>query len=94
MFRSLDAERVVAMLLNLYAVGWLATTIGMLFAAAKIPSCREVRLSCVVSIAVTAGALWPALILGSVEIIAIAAVTKMFVAVPADDAERERHPVA
>jgi len=61
------------MILTVYAAGWFATTIGLLIAAANVPAWKEVGMRCVGSIAVAAGALWPLLVIGVIQLIAVAA---------------------
>ena len=61
------------MLLNVYLCGWLVTTIGALVAANWLCSPRVSQPQPLTRawIAVLAGALWPVLVVGVVELIAI-----------------------
>jgi hypothetical protein len=77
------------MLASLYAAGWFVTTIGVLVAATTMATRSEVGLRCVGVIAVAAGALWPALVVGVVQMIAIAAVARMFFVVSPIEMGRE-----
>jgi hypothetical protein len=65
------------MVLTVYAAGWFATTIGLLIAATNVSAWKEVGMRCVGSIAVAAGALWPLLITGVIQLIAVAAVANV-----------------
>jgi hypothetical protein len=67
------------MLLNVYLIGWLVTAIGVvgaLVAANRLFDRRRSRLLCDGSLAVFAGALWPVLVVGVVEMLAITAVVE------------------
>ena len=64
------------MLLNVYFGAWLVTTIGALVVATRLSDRRRSwRLSHGL-VAVLAGALWPVLVVGVVELLAIVAVMK------------------
>jgi hypothetical protein len=65
------------MFLNMYAAGWFVTTIALLVVATNVPAWKEVGMRCVGSIAVAAGALWPLLIIGVIQLTAVAAVAKV-----------------
>jgi hypothetical protein len=81
------------MLLDVYLFGWLVTTIGVLIAANRLSDRRRPRLRCVGSLAVLAGAIWPLLVVGVVEVLAIVAVAKAMRAAsagPSDHALMER----
>jgi hypothetical protein len=54
------------MLLNVYLCGWVVTTIGTLVAVNRLPDRRRPHL-----LAVLAGALWPVLVVGVIELVAI-----------------------
>ena len=65
------------MLLNVYLIGWLVTAIGVvgaLVAANRLSDRRRSRLLSDGSLAVLAGALWPVLVVGALEMLAINAV--------------------
>jgi len=65
------------MLLNVYLIGSLVTAIGVggaLVAANRLSDRRRSRLLSDGSLAVLAGALWPVLVVGVVEMLAIKAV--------------------
>ena len=62
------------MILTAYAAGWFVTTIGLLVAATNVPAWKEIGMLCVGAIAVAAGALWPLLIIGVIQLTAVAAV--------------------
>jgi hypothetical protein len=80
------------MLLNVYLCGWVVTTIGTLVAANRVSSDRRRPQL----LAVFAGALWPVLVVGVIELIAIVAVAKTMRAASArqsDQAPMERDEV-
>jgi hypothetical protein len=67
------------MLLNVYLIGWLVTAIGVvgaLVAANRLSDRRRSHLLSDGSLAVLAGALWPVLVVGVVEMLAIKAVVE------------------
>jgi len=79
------------MLLNVYLGGWMVTTIGTLVAANWLSDRRRPHL-----LAVLAGALWPVLAVGVVEVIVIVAVARTMRAASArqsDQAPMERDEV-
>ena len=76
-----------------YVSGWLVTTIGALVAANRLSDSSSPGPICVGSVAVLAGVLWPALVVGVVELLAIVAVAKAMrsaSAGPSDQALVER----
>src|ERR1700694_2713089 len=64
------------MLLNVYLCGWLVTTIGALVAVNRLSDRRTSRSLSLGSLAVLAGVLWPVLVVGVVELIAIVLVAR------------------
>ena len=79
------------MLLNVYLCGWVLTTIGTLVAVSRLPDRRRPQL-----LAILAGALWPVLVVGVIELIAIVAVARTMRAASArqsDQAPMERDEV-
>lgn len=67
------------MLLNVYLLGWLVTAIGVgvaLVAADRLCDRRRTGLLSVGSLAAFAGALWPVLVVGVVEMVAFRAVVE------------------
>lgn len=81
------------MLLNVYFGAWLVTTIGALVVATRLSDRRRPGLLCRGLVAVLAGALWPVLVVGVVELLAIVAVMKMIRAAsarPSDQAPKEQ----
>ena len=67
------------MLLNVYLIGWLVTAIGVgvaLVAADRLCDRRRSRLLSVGSLAAFAGAMWPVLVVGVVEMLAFKAVVE------------------
>jgi hypothetical protein len=63
-------------LVNVYLCGWLVTTIGAFTAANKVPDRRRPQLLTQLWIAVLAGALWPILVVGVIQVIAIAVLAR------------------
>ena len=66
----------IKMLLNVYLCGWLVTTIGALVAVNRLSDRRTSRSLSLGSLAVLAGVLWPVLVVGVVELIAIVLVAR------------------
>ena len=64
------------MLLNVYLCGWLVTTIGALVAANGLSDRRRPQLPTQGWLAVLAGALWPVLVVGVIQLIAIAVLAR------------------
>jgi hypothetical protein len=60
------SKGVIKMLLNVYLCGWVVTTIGTLVAVNRLPDCRRPHL-----LAALAGSLWPVLVVGVIELVAI-----------------------
>jgi hypothetical protein len=86
------------MLLNVYLCGWLVTTIGTLVAANRLSDrgMSRPRPLSLGSLAVLAGVLWPVLVVGVVELIAIIVVVRRMRAASArqsDQAPMERDEV-
>ena len=81
------------MLLNVYLGGWLVTTIGALVVATRVSDRRRSGLLSLELVAVFAGALWPVLVVGVVELLAIVAVIKVMRAAsarPSDQAPEQQ----
>ena len=64
------------MVLDVYLCGWLVATVAALIAATQFSDRGKSRLLCVGSLGILAGALWPVLVVGVVELLAIVAVAK------------------
>ena len=64
------------MVLDVYLCGCLVTTVAALIAATQFSDRRMSRPLHVRSLAVVTGALWPVLLIGAVELLAIVAVAK------------------
>ena len=77
------SKGVIRMLLTLYSCGWVVTTIGTLVAANRLFGRRKPQL-----LAVLAGALWPVLVVGVIELIAIVAVARTMRAVTARQSDQ------
>lgn len=74
---SCHKKGVIKMLLNVYLCGWLVTTIGTVVAANRLCDPRMSPQSPVRgSLAVLAGVLWPVLVVGVVELIAVAVLAR------------------
>jgi ABC-type spermidine/putrescine transport system permease subunit II len=65
------------MLLSMYLAGLFVTAIGVLAAATKVRGRNEVRLRSVGFVALVAGLVWPVLVIGVVQLLAISALAKM-----------------
>jgi hypothetical protein len=63
-------------LLNVYLCGWVVTTIGALVAVNRLSDRRRPWPLSLGSLAVLAGVLWPVLVVGVVELIAIVLVAR------------------
>jgi hypothetical protein len=59
-----------------YLCGWLVTTVGVAITATHFSDREMSRPLSVGSLAVLAGALWPVMVIGVMELLAIAAVAK------------------
>lgn len=70
-FLAAISKGVIRMLLNVFLCGWVITTIGTLVAANRLSDRRRPQL-----LAVLAGALWPVLVVGVIELIAIAVLAR------------------
>jgi FtsH-binding integral membrane protein len=79
---------VITILLNVYLCGWLITTIGALVAANRLSDRRMSRPLPLGSLAVLAGVLWPVLVVGVVELIAIVVVARKMRAATARQSEQ------
>ena len=93
---SCHEKGVIKMLLNVYLCGWLVSTIGALVAAHWLSDRRMSRPLSRGSLAVLAGVLWPVLVVGVVELIAIVVVARRMRAASArqsDQAPMERDEV-
>ena len=64
------------MLLDVYLCGWLVATVAALIAATQCSDRGMSRPLCVVSLGILVGALWPVLVVGVVELLAIVAFAK------------------
>ena len=64
------------MVLDVYLCGWLVATVAALIAATQFSDRGMSRPLCVVSLGILVGALWPVLVVGVVELLAIVAVAK------------------
>jgi hypothetical protein len=71
-----DEKEVITMLLTVYLCGWLVTTIGALVAANWISDRRISSPLAHGSLAIVAGVLWPVLVAGLAELVAIVIVTR------------------
>src|ERR1700694_3576777 len=76
------------MLLNVYLYGWLVTTIGALVAVNRLSDRRRSRARSLGSLAVLAGVLWPVLVVGAVELIAIVLVARRMRAASARESDQ------
>jgi hypothetical protein len=84
------------MLLTVYLLGWLVMSIGALVAADWVSGHRLPGPLACGSLVILAGALWPVLVVGAVEMVFIVIVAKRMRAVDAhehDETIAARHPV-
>ena len=64
------------MVLDVYLCGWLVATVAALIGATQFSDRGKSRPLCVGSLGILVGALWPVLVVGVVELLAIVAVAK------------------
>ena len=61
------------MVLDIYLCGWRVATVAALIAATQFSDRGKSRPLCVLSLGILVGALWPVLVVGVVELLAIVA---------------------